>query len=207
MSPFFISSIVVVANVTGAGMIVPQVLRLHRLRVSEGVSAVWIGIGIALNLLWLLYGLDQGLWALVPVSSLSLVLYLAMAVLLVRIVGRTAVLRFVAGFVGAAVAPSSAVLLSGWTLGGIMLGLAYTVQFSPAAWSAIRSPSLAGISATTWLLAWIEASAWLGYGLVSADAAITLGGAGSGVMASVILIALVGDRLSDRPVLDVRPVG
>ena len=30
---------------------------------------------------------------------------------------------------------------------------------------------------------------------------------GSGVMASVILVALVGDRLSDRPVLDVRPIG
>ena len=93
MSPLFISSMVVVANVTGAGMIVPQVWRLYRLRGVDGVSAIWIGIGIALNLFWLGYAFDRDLWALVPVSSLSLGLYAAMAVLYSHIVGVRALAR------------------------------------------------------------------------------------------------------------------
>ena len=43
-----------------------------------------------------------------------------------------------------------------------------------------------------------SAVAWLGYGLVRADPAITLGGAGGGVMASVILVALAAERLPRR---------
>ena len=40
----------VVANVMGAGMIVPQVARLNRLKTTEGISAAWIGVGLAMNL-------------------------------------------------------------------------------------------------------------------------------------------------------------
>ena len=198
MSPLFISTMVVVANVTGAGMIVPQVLRLHRVRGADGVSAVWIGIGIALNLFWLGYGFERDLWGVIPVSAMSLVLYGAMAVLYTRIVGRQAFGKLAAGVAGGAAAPLAAVLLDGWLLAGIVLGLAYTVQFAPAVWSALRSPSLAGVATTTWVLAWIEAVAWLAYGIVRADPAITLGGAGGGVMATVILVVLAGERLPRR---------
>ena len=89
-------------------------------------------------------------------------------------------------------------VVDGWLLAGIVLGLAYTVQFSPAVWSVLRAPSLAGVAAATWALAWIEAGAWLGYGLVRSDPAITLGGVGGGAMATVILVALAVDRLPRR---------
>ena len=112
MNAFLVSSMVVVANMTGAGMIVPQVARLHRFRGVDGVSAIWIGIGITLNLFWLGYGLDQQLWALVPVSALSLVLYLAMATLYVGIVGSTAMRRLALGLIGAAVAPGVVLLVA-----------------------------------------------------------------------------------------------
>lgn len=195
MGPLFVSMMVVVANITGAGMIVPQVMRLHRVRGVDGVSAVWIGIGIALNLFWLAYGLDRGLQALIPVSGVSIVLYGVMAFLYLRIAGARAVTHLAVGFVGASSLPAAALAVGGWELGGIALGLAYTVQFSPAVWSAVTAPSLNGVAAGTWRLAWVEAAAWLTYGLVRADPAITLGGAGSGAMASMILVALAADRL------------
>ena len=149
MNPFLVSSMVVVANVTGAGMIVPQVWRLYRVRGVDGVSAVWIGIGIALNLFWLGYALDRDLWALIPVSSLSLGLYAAMAVLYSHIVGVRALARLSDGFVGGAAAPLVAVLVDGWLLAGIVLGLAYTVQFSPAVWSVPSMPKRRRVASPT----------------------------------------------------------
>ena len=74
------------------------------MRGIDGVSAVWIGIGVALNLLWLGYALDRDLWALVPVSSLSLALYATMAVLYMRIAGTGAFRRLAVGIVGGAAA-------------------------------------------------------------------------------------------------------
>ena len=45
MSPIVLSSMLVVANIMGAGMIVPQVVRLRRYRNTRGISASWIGVG------------------------------------------------------------------------------------------------------------------------------------------------------------------
>lgn len=201
MNPLLVSTTVVIANVTGAGMIVPQVLRLHRGRAADGVSALWIGIGVALNLFWCGYALDRDLWAVVPVSAVSLALYAAMAVLYAGIVGPRAIRELASGFAAGAAAPLAAVVVGGWTLAGIALGLAYTVQFAPAVWSALRSPSVAGVAPTTWLLAWVEAVAWLVYGLVRTDPAITVGGAGGGVMATLILVVLATGRVAHRRLL------
>ena len=41
--------LLVVANVMGAGMIVPQVARLHRVRSVDGLSGIWVGVGVAMN--------------------------------------------------------------------------------------------------------------------------------------------------------------
>jgi hypothetical protein len=46
----------------------PQARRIARTRRVDGVSAVWIGVSLAINGWWLTYGLVAGVWALVPVS-------------------------------------------------------------------------------------------------------------------------------------------
>ena len=78
MSPIVLSSMLVVANIMGAGMIVPQVVRLRRYRNTRGISASWIGVGLAMNLWWVAYGLASGLWGIIPVSAVAFLLYLVM---------------------------------------------------------------------------------------------------------------------------------
>ena len=86
-----INLLVVVATVLGSWMAFPQALRLARTRRVEGVSAVWIGVSLAINGWWLTYGLVAGVWAVVPVSIVSLLLYGTMAVVYLATVGRSAI--------------------------------------------------------------------------------------------------------------------
>ena len=52
MQSLVLSALVVVANILGVGMILPQVWRLGR-GSAGGVSGAWIGVGIGLNGWWL----------------------------------------------------------------------------------------------------------------------------------------------------------
>lgn len=195
--PIVMPALLVVANVLGAGMIVPQVLRFHRRRVVDGVSGTWIGIGVAMNAWWLSYGLEGQLWGLVPVSSVALVLYLTMAYQYASLVGRAGARTVAMAVAGIGSVPLVFLLLSGWTSAGLAIGLAYGVQFSPAALTAIRSADLTGISPTTWTMACIEAAIWFAYGLVEGDIALVAGGFGGGLMSAVVLCCLW--RRADRP--------
>ena len=86
---------------------------------------------------------------------------------------------------------------------GLVIGLLYGAVFAPAVWSAVRSTSVAGISATTWLLAWIEAVVWMVYGSSTLDLALITGGIGGTVMSSIILARLLaagaGTSIVPRP--------
>ena len=66
---------VVLATILGVGMLVPQARDLARNRDFRGVSAGWIGGGLAINSGWLVYALAAGLPGLLPVSLGALVLY------------------------------------------------------------------------------------------------------------------------------------
>jgi hypothetical protein len=97
--------------------------------------------------------------------------------------------------------PLAALVRDGWVAAGLAIGLAYAVQFSPAAVAAARSADLSGVSAPTWSMAWIEAVTWFAYGIAQADAALVVGGAGGALMASAVLVRLwtVGERRADEP--------
>ncbi len=68
MLDLFILLMLAVATVAGVGMIIPQAVRLHRTRNSDGVSTTWVGVSFALNAAWLVYALAQGLYGIIPVS-------------------------------------------------------------------------------------------------------------------------------------------
>jgi uncharacterized protein with PQ loop repeat len=182
--------LVIVATLLGSWMAFPQARRLARTRRVEGVSAVWIGVSLAINGWWLAYGLVAGVWALVPVSAISLVLYASMAVVYVGTVGRGALRALALGVFGLGMFPLPFLIIGGWQTAAIAVGLSYGIQLVPAVVSACRTRDLVGVSASTWLIAWVEAGLWLVYGLGVGDVALTLAGIVGMVMASIILARL-----------------
>ena len=189
-----LNSLAVLATVLGSWMAFPQARRLARTRRIEGVSAVWIGVSLAINGWWLTYGLAAGVWALVPVSAISLALYTSMAAIYLGTVGRPALTPMALGFFGLGMTPLPFLIIGGWPLAAFAVGLSYGIQLLPAVVSACRTRDLVGVSASTWLIAWVEAGLWLVYGLGVGDMALTLAGLVGVAMASIILarLALTG---------------
>lgn len=182
--------LVVVATVLGSWMALPQARRLLRTRRVEGVSAAWIGVSLAINAWWLTYGIAADVWALIPVSAISLALYGVMAVVFVVTIGRAALPALAVGMLGLGMIPLPFLVVGGWTLAAIAIGLAYGVQLLPAVVAACRTRDLGGVAASTWLIAWAEAALWLVYGVGVGDLALTLAGIVGVAMASVILARL-----------------
>ncbi len=188
--------LVVVATVLGSWMAFPQARRIAKTRRVDGVSATWIGVSLAINGWWLTYGLAAGVWALVPVSLVSLVLYAVMARFYFASVGRRGVSGFLIGFLGLGMIPLPFLVVGGWELAGVAVGLSYGVQLLPAVVASLRTTALAGVASATWIIAFVEAALWLAYGLGVGDVALTLAGIVGVAMASVILarLALTGHR-------------
>lgn len=178
------------AAVLGSGMAFPQARRLFTTRRVDGVSAAWIGVSITLNGWWLAYGLTQGLWLLVPVSGLSLLLYLSIAVLFIHATRWWGLPPMLGSGVALGVVPLGFLVVGGWALAGLAVGLCYGLQLLPAVAASYRSDELGGISAGTWIIALAESALWLLYGLGVADIALVAGGSSGVVMASLILARL-----------------
>ncbi len=179
---------VVVANVLGAGMIVPQVVRLRRLQSTAGVSPTWIGIGLAMNLWWVAYGTSQSLWGMLPVSVIAAVLYALIAGELHRLDGLRSLHLVFRGAIGIAVAPLLFLIVGGWAAAGLVIGLIYAIQFAPAAIAALRTNDVSGVAGATWVMALGEAIIWFVYGWSTGDLALIIGGAGGAVMSLVIVL-------------------
>ncbi len=196
--------LVVAATVLGSWMAFPQARRIARTRRVDGVSSAWIGVSLAINGWWLVYGLVVGVWALVPVSAISLLLYGTMAWFFVSSVGRPALPGLVLGVFGLGMVPLPFLLIGGWELAGVAVGLSYGVQLLPAVVASLRTSALSGVSSTTWIIASAEAALWLVYGLGVDDLALTLAGLVGVVMASVILVRLAVTGHRPFVVLDPR---
>ncbi len=180
---------VVLANVIGAVMAFPQAIRLVRTRRIEGISPVWAGISVAVNTWWIIYGVGVGLWAVLPVSTLSALAYLII-VWVLGSVAPSSVRRAALGFGLTAVVPLAVLVAAGWPAVGLLVGLLYGVQLAPAVVGAYRSDVPRGISPTTWLLAWAEAFFWGVYGVGTSDIALVSAGLVGVVMSSLILVRL-----------------
>lgn len=202
MSGMLMPMLLVVANVMGAGMLVPQAVRVGRKRTIGGVSGVGVGVGLGLNSWWVAYGVQAEIWGIVPVSGVGLVLYAIIAWHLVELAGSTGLRSIVLGLAGPGMVPLPFLVIGGWEAAGLATGFSYGVQFAPAAITALRSPDVSGVSAATWAMAGTEAAIWLVYGLVAPDAALTIGGGGGLFMSMVILV-----RLALAPLRGVGSVG
>ena len=182
-----LSVALVLANVLGVAMIIPQVVHLHRHRRVDGVSAVWVGVGVGINVWWLVYAINVQLWGVLPVSVGGVALYLTIAAQYLHIAGAVSLRRFAAGSLGASLLPVGSLVFGDWRAVGVAIGVSYAVQFGPAVLEAFRSATVGGISLTTWLMALGEAMLWFGYGLVINDPALLIGGAGGAVMSAAIV--------------------
>jgi uncharacterized protein with PQ loop repeat len=180
---------VVLANILGVGMLIPQTVHILRRGDLDGVSPEWIGMGVAVNVGWLIYAWVAGVWGIFGVSLGGLVLYLVMAAKTRRLdpahfSRSTTTALLVLNVLGWAAAVGQVTAL------GLTLAALFTVQFAPAAWSAWTSPTVSGISATTWILALGEAGIWAGYGIAIGDTALLLGGSGASIMSGLVLLRL-----------------
>jgi len=178
--------------------------RIARTRQVDGVSATWIGVSLGINAWWLTYGIAEHVWALVPVSLVSLALYGVMAVGYLAAVGRDSLPGFALGVFGLGMIPLPFLLVGGWASAGVVVGLCYGVQLLPAVVAACRTSALTGVSAATWLIALVEAVVWFAYGMGVGDAALVIAGVVGAAMASVILARLAVTGHRPFLVLDVR---
>jgi len=203
MTAALITTMLVVANVMGAGMAYPQASRIVRHRSTAGVSGVWAGVSLSMNLWWLAYGVSQRLWGLVPVSLVAAVLYVVIIVAYVRTLGRSALRDVLVGALVLGLVPLPFLVVGGWRVAGLAIGLCYGMQLVPAVVAACRSRDLDGLAPSTWVMAWIEAVIWLGYGWNVGDAALLAGGVSGTLMAAIILARLA--VTGHRPFRVVRP--
>lgn len=187
MTAVFVTIMIVIANVMGAGMAYPQASKLIRTGSTRGVSGVWAGVSLTMNIWWLAYGLANDLWGLVPVSAVAALLYVAIIVAYLRSVGRSGLGGVLLGVFVLGMVPAPFLVISGWAVAGLAIGLCYGMQLVPAVVAACRSRDLRGVAPSTWIMAWVEAVIWVVYGLIVVDTALLAGGASGAVMASVIL--------------------
>ncbi|MGB3736653.1 MAG: hypothetical protein WA964_16970 [Ilumatobacter sp.] len=187
MTAVFVTIMIVVANVMGAGMAYPQASKLIRTGNTRGVSGVWAGVSLTMNIWWLAYGLANDLWGLVPVSGVAAVLYVAIIVAYLRSAGRSAAGGVLLGAFVLGMVPAPFLAVGGWAVAGLAIGLCYGMQLVPAVAAACRTRELHGVAPSTWIMAWVEAVIWVGYGLYVVDSALLAGGVSGAILTSVIL--------------------
>lgn len=184
---------VVVANILGAAMALPQATKLIRNRQAQGVSPAWAGTSAMVNGWWVAYGLGAGDTSIVPVSVVSVIAYLAIATALLRYghTPRTPVLLAMVGSAaGVGLVPVVALLAGGWATAGVALGAMYGIQLSPAVVAVYRSVDVSGVSAATWAMALAEALLFGVWGLAHRDAGLIALAATGSTMSALVLARL-----------------
>ena len=179
------------ANILGWVMIIPQLLKLYKSGNTEGLSAQWMGVAMAMNLGWVSYGAALRLWGIVPVSVIAFFLYALMAWRFCRINRGLSAAHLAAGFLVPLSLVFAALGFTDWKGVGLLLGFGYALQFAPATWSALSTSRPEGISLLTWCFALAEAVIWFLYGMDRTDAALIIGGGGGMLMSAAIVLRMV----------------
>ena len=197
MQTALLTLVIVAANLLGGFMAVPQARHVLRSRNTSGVSLVWAAMSATVNAWWLAYGVAIGNLAILPVSVVSVTVYLVIAWSVVRMSAQPSGRR-VAAALGAAAAvsivPLAAVVIVGWLTAGVVLGALYGVQLAPAVISAYRSTDVSGVSGTPWTIALAAAALWGVYGVAGRDAGIVTLSATGVLMSTLVLVRLAARR-------------
>ena len=180
--------VAVVANGVTFVQIIPQIARLIRTGHTEGVSPIWAAAGMAINLGWLTYVVENGFWETIPsifaaISSFALALFLLY---------RNGVSVRASLLVGAVVLVASVVIqqAAGWTVLGTVLGLSNGLYLGPALIAAWRTYAPVGVSPGTWWLTVLEGFKWGLYGVLVAAVPIVVYGSTAILLAVGVLVRL-----------------
>lgn len=184
----FANLVAVFATAVTFMQVVPQVVRLVRLKRTEGASPAWAAIGMVINVGWTAYVIAEEFWVAIPavlaaVISFGLVLYLLWRN------GADVRVAVVAG-VAVGVASVGLQLVAGWTVLGTVLGLSNGLYLGPSVWAAWRSCAPVGVAPLTWVLTAGEGVLWGYYGVLVEATPIMVYGSTAFLLAALILLRL-----------------
>ena len=191
--------VALVANGVTFVQIVPQIVRLLRTGRTEGVSPTWAAAGMAINLGWLGYVVEEQFWVTIP----SIVAAQASFALALYLLYRNGADVRPGLLMSAAVAVASVViqLAAGWTVLGTVLGLSNGLYLGPSVIAAWRSRAPVGISPLTWWLTVLEGLKWGFYGVLVLAVPIMVYGSTAILLALLVLIRLWAARHRIRAAL------
>ena len=188
---------VIMANVLGASMAIPQARKLLRTRRADGISLTWAIVSAAVNAWWGIYAVGVADLSILPVSVVSVGAYVAIAVGIVRYAHGAALsigARSSALIMFVMIIPLFATHIGGWTAAGVVLGALYGVQLAPAVVAVYRTADVSGVSVATWVIALAEAALWGLYGFAGADVGLLTLAATGVTMSALVLARLVARR-------------
>lgn len=185
-------AVAVAANAVTFAQVVPQVVRLLRLKRTEGASPAWAAIGMVINIGWTAWVIAEEFWIAIPavlaaVISFGLVLYLLWRN------GADVRIAVISGIV-VGVAAVGVQLVAGWTNLGIVLGVANGLYLGPSVWAAWRSHAPVGVAPLTWVLTAVEGILWGLYGVLVEAVPIMVYGGTALLLAVLVLLRLWNTR-------------
>lgn len=160
----------ILATISTASFLLPQIVKLVRTRNTAGVSTTWPALGFAINVGWFTYMISQQLWVSIAPPFITFVAY-AVTLWALRRAGRDIRASYVRGL-AAAVILAGVAIAGGWEVLGIALGLSYGVVTAPSVWTAYRTADPSGIAPLTWWIGAVEALLWGSFGWYHADRGI-----------------------------------
>lgn len=184
----FANLVAAVATAVTFVQVVPQIVRLLRLKRTEGASPAWAAIGMVINIGWMAYVIAEEFWVTIPailaaIISFGLVLYLLWRN------GAEVRVAVIAG-IAVGVASVGLQLVAGWTILGTVLGLSNGLYLGPSVWAAWRSYAPVGVAPLTWVLTAGEGILWGYYGVLVEAIPIMVDGSTAFLLAALILLRL-----------------
>ena len=168
--------------------VVPQVVRLLRLKRTEGASPAWAAISMVINIGWIAYVIAEEFWVTIPAILAAIISFGVVLYLLWRNGAdvRAAVIS------GIAVGVACVVLqrVAGWNDLGTVLGLSNGLYLGPSVYAAWRMYAPVGVAPLTWVLTAGEGILWGYYGVLVEAIPIMVYGSTAFLLAALILLRL-----------------
>lgn len=168
--------------------VVPQVVRLLRLKRTEGASPAWAAIGMVINIGWIAYVIAEEFWVTIP-AILAAVISFGVVLYLLRRNGADVRLAVISG-IAVGVACVGLQRVAGWNDLGTVLGLSNGLYLGPSVYAAWRMYAPVGVAPLTWVLTAGEGILWGYYGVLVEAVPIVVYGSTAFLLAALILLRL-----------------
>ena len=181
-------AVAIAANAVTFAQVVPQVVRLLRLKRIEGASPAWAAIGMVINIGWTVWVIAEEVWIAIP-AVLAAVISFGLVLFLLWRNGADVRVAVIAG-IAVGVASVGLQLVAGWTVLGTVLGLSNGLYLGPSVWAAWRSYAPVGVAPLTWVLTAGEGILWGYYGVLVEAIPIMVYGSTAFLLAALVLLRL-----------------